>query len=206
MDFSINDQKIEIKEGLNKFQELIQWVEQELLQEDGKVLTQIKVNGTEIDEYTEEEIKEAPLSSIDSVEVQAETPQNLVLQGLLDADSMLPEILSNLDVCIEKVQNQEKEEAVAAFVKVTDGLSWFSTIYSGAASVFQEKIVALQLDTHEFVLNSSRLNEILNDILDAYNSQDNVAFADLLEFELKEILESLRDCVKDFREKLSTVQ
>jgi len=206
MDFSINDQKIEIKEGLNKFQELIQWVEQELLQKDGKVLTQIKVNGTEIDEYTEEEIKEAPLSSIDSVEVQAETPQNLVLQGLLDADSMLPEILSNLDVCIEKVQNQEKEEAVAAFVKVTDGLSWFSTIYSGAASVFQEKIVALQLDTHEFVLNSSRLNEILNDILDAYNSQDNVAFADLLEFELKEILESLRDCVKDFREKLSTVQ
>jgi len=206
MDFSINDQKIKIKEGLNKFQELIQWVEQELLQKDGKVLTQIKVNGTEIDEYTEEEIKEAPLSSIDSVEVQAETPQNLVLQGLLDADSMLPEILSNLDVCIEKVQNQEKEEAVAAFVKVTDGLSWFSTIYSGAASVFQEKIVALQLDTHEFVLNSSRLNEILNDILDAYNSQDNVAFADLLEFELKEILESLRDCVKDFREKLSTVQ
>lgn len=206
MDFSINDQKIEIKDGLNKFQELIQWVEQELLQKDGKVLTQIKVNGTEIDEQTEQEIKEAPLSSIDSVEVQAETPQNLVLQGLMDADAMLPEILSNLDVCIEKVQNQEQEQAVEAFVKVTDGLSWFSTIYSGAASVFQEKIVAMQLDTHEFVMNSSRLNEILNDILDAYNSQDNVAFADLLEFELKETLESLRDCVKDFRDKLSTVQ
>jgi len=206
MDFSINDQKIEIKDGLNKFKELIQWVEQELLQKDGKVLTQIKVNGTEIDEQTEQEIKEAPLSSIDSVEVQAETPQNLVLQGLMDADAMLPEILSNLDVCIEKVQNQEQEQAVESFVKVTDGLSWFSTIYSGAASVFQEKIVAMQLDTHEFVMNSSRLNEILNDILDAYNSQDNVAFADLLEFELKETLESLRDCVKDFRDKLSTVQ
>ncbi len=203
MEIQINEKpvKVEVTNLLN-FAQLLQKIETDLLQPIGEVLTHIQLNDRDLDETGEADNQGLPIARVQSLKLRTATPQSLILEGLQDAPDILSEILKVLQGVLEAFSKSDDSKGYQEFVVVTDGLSWFSTIYTNALALFQEIILKNNLQQSVFVQESQKLSDILNQILECQNAGDRTTLVDLLEYELQPALKLLAKEAGPFRDTL----
>ena len=203
MEIYINAERaqLDVADLLN-FGQLIQKIEAEVLSPKGEVLTQIQLNDRDLDEAAELDHQNLPLSRIQKLVIKSTTPTMLVLEALGDAPTILSEMVKVLDEVLASFEDSQDSQGYQEFVIVTDGLSWFTTIYSRSMAIFQDLILQQGLHEAQFILESQKLSKTIEEILDCQSSKDRTTFLDLLEYELKPSLEVLSKEVVTFREAL----
>jgi|GEM_PF-1100829 hypothetical protein len=203
MEIYINAERaqLDVADLLN-FGQLIQKIETDVLGPRGEVLTQIQLNDRDLDEAAELDHQNLPLSRIQKLIIKSTTPTMLVLEALGDAPTILSEMVKVLDEVLGSFEDSQDSKGYQEFVIVTDGLSWFTTIYSRSMAIFQDLILQQDLHQSPFILESQKLSKTIEEILDCQSSKDRTTFLDLLEYELKPSLEVLSREVVTFREAL----
>ena len=203
MEIYINAERaqLDVADLLN-FGQLIQKIETDVLGPRGEVLTQIQLNDRDLDEAAELDHQKLPLSRIQKLIIKSTTPTMLVLEALGDAPTILSEMVKVLDEVLGSFEDSQDSKGYQEFVIVTDGLSWFTTIYSRSMAIFQDLILQQDLHQSPFILESQKLSKTIEEILDCQSSKDRTTFLDLLEYEMKPSLEVLSREVVTFREAL----
>jgi hypothetical protein len=203
MEIYINEKPINVEaSNLLTFAQLLQKIETDLLQPVGEVLTHIQLNDRDLDESAEADNQGLPIARVQSLKLRTATPQSLILEGLQDAPDILSEVHKILGEVLKAFSQSNDSKGYQEFVVVTDGLSWFNTIYTNALALFQETILKNNLQQSVFVQESQKLSDILNQILECQNSGDRTTLVDLLEYELQPVLKCLAEEVESFRETL----
>ena len=202
MEILVNRKKVNIDlNGIHTLQELVKTIEDNILSQSGHVLTQIEVNQVSLNDEQEVEYAQFPINQIEQLSIESCPPQQLVLSGLEDSLQMLPQIIETLENCVAKLSEDAINEAMDEFIVATDGIQWFTTIINGSISVYGNNIN----EEGAFIVSSIRLSEILNEILEAHSNSDLNAFSDLIEYELKPILEEMLKQIPPYLEELQGV-
>ena len=110
---------------------LVGVIETEILTPVGEVITSIEVNDTSLSDQDEIKFADFPTSQIQTLKIESCKPTKLVLDGLNDCTQILPKVIETLGSCVEKLSQDDINEAMNDFIVVTDGIQWFTTIFNG---------------------------------------------------------------------------
>ena len=181
---------------------LVGVIETEILTPVGEVITSIEVNDTSLSDQDEIKFADFPTSQIQTLKIESCKPTKLVLDGLNDCTQILPKVIETLGSCVEKLSQDDINEAMNDFIVVTDGIQWFTTIFNGALSIYDSKIN----EQTKFVQIGMRLTELLNEILEAHSNSDLTQFSDLLEYELSPLIEEIISEAPSFKTELEGIE
>lgn len=181
---------------------LVGVIETEILTPVGEVITSIEVNDTSLSDQDEIKYADFPTSQIQTLKIESCKPTKLVLDGLNDCTQILPKVIETLGSCVEKLSQDDINEAMNDFIVVTDGIQWFTTIFNGALSIYDTKIN----EQTKFVQIGMRLTELLNEILEAHSNSDLTQFSDLLEYELSPLIEEIISEAPSFKTELEGIE
>lgn len=107
----------------------------------------------------------------------------------------LPLILDILDSIVNKLQSGNDKEAFIYAEKFSRIVSFSFSILSNAASIYSIDFsdISLNMVTLSDAIND--FNEMMNNVLEAFNNEDYISIADLLEYEIKERIENIMNYI-----------
>lgn len=158
----------------------------------GEVICEIRVNGLVLHESDETKFAASPLGEINSLAIASERPEDLIRDAMVSALDYIPRIRTACDTVSELFRGSDIRKAQTRFTDVLDGCKWLvDTITSlrGAAQGIGRPILLRD----RWLLAENRFSEVVTQILGAHQRRDNVLTADLVEYELGNVLEQWSD-------------
>lgn len=151
-----------------------------------KIIKEIKINGLPYDSANlQEELKKTDAV----IEIETQTPEELMLESMKTAVEYLPRLESGLKQVSELIQKGKDGEAISLFITSIDGLEWFGTILTH----IDKWAVKGEKHSEEY---KSKLEELLN----AWENKDMVLISDILEYEVCPLLNKSRIAIENFLE------
>lgn len=151
-----------------------------------KIIKEMKINGLPYDSVNlQEELKKTDAI----IEIETQTPEELMLESMKTAVEYLPRLENGLKQVSELIQKGEDGEAISLFITSIDGLEWFGTILTH----IDRWVVKGEKHSEEY---NSKLRELLN----AWENQDMVLISDILEYEICPFLNKSRIAIENFLE------
>lgn len=190
----INNEEIMMDEGCAP-QEAIGQLLKELRGRD-MIILETKVNGVKFNALKAENdlIQLAGMNDIESIEITAGTPGQIVFEGLETSLQYLPVLKSGLSDIASLFQEGREGEGINKFLEASNGMDWLGQILSGATSYLPSE--SREQFARLYKGYSSRLAELMQ----AWENLDYVLIGDLLEYEmipfLEEVLETVNDVTK----------
>ncbi|MDI3540985.1 MAG: hypothetical protein PWP66_523 [Thermosediminibacterales bacterium] len=162
------------------------WRNREFLHQNHKIIKEIKINGLPYDSANlQEELKKTDAV----IEIETQTPEELMLESMKTAVEYLPRLESGLKQVSELIQKGKDGEAISLFITSIDGLEWFGTILTH----IDKWAVKGEKHSEEY---KSKLEELLN----AWENKDMVLISDILEYEVCPLLNKSRIAIENFLE------
>lgn len=131
---------------------------------------------------------------IDSIYISTQHEADLLLKLLYEMNSYTEKIIYHLDYISSKFYSEMTEDDFKRFIEFTDGLSWLYQAIETCKSIGER---------HQQVINIEKLNNIviaLNDSLQTIENllrnQEFITIGDVIEFEIKPVLQELLNITK----------
>jgi signal transduction histidine kinase len=182
--------KIEIQkqfDGCRNLQDVIARLEADFSTR-GEVICEIRVNGLVLHESDESKYSQSQMEEISTLAIASERPDDLIRDALVSALDYLSRVRKACETVSELFRGTDIHKAQTRFAEVIDTCQWMvDTITSlrGAAEGTGNPITVKD----RWVDAENRFSEVVTDILGAYQKHDHVLTADLLEYELNNVLE-----------------
>lgn len=154
----------------------------------GEVICEIRVNGLVLHERDETKFADSNRDEITTLAIASERPEDLIRDAMISALDYIPRVRRACETVSELFRGTDTRKAQTSFAEVIDGCQWLvDTIVSlrGAADGI-ERPIRLQ---EKWSSAENHLSEVINQLLEAHQKRDNVLIADLLEYELNNVLE-----------------
>jgi hypothetical protein len=132
---------------------------------------------------------------IEKIKFVTQNTEELVKNSLNEADDYLPKLKKGILDTADYFRNGEDEKGNNTYQQIVEGLEWYTDIITKILSIIN----------HEELYNESQevikdLNEPLTELMEAYNKNDIVLIADILEYEIFEYVETMIE----FNDKIKT--
>ena len=182
MEIFINDKKIENNNYKSlTLPELLKKAKDNL---NNEILKEIFVNGVEVNEkYLKESLLD--IKDIKKIKFVTQKTEKLIKNSLKEAEEYLPKLKEGILEAADYFRNGEEEKANNRYQQTLNGLEWYTDVII--------KILAI-LNDEELYKESQKLindlNEPLTDLMTAYNKDDIVLVADILEYEITEYIDN----------------
>ncbi|MCM2281823.1 MAG: hypothetical protein NDI61_08245 [Bdellovibrionaceae bacterium] len=154
----------------------------------GEVICEIRVNGLILHENDETRFAQSPVREISSLAIASERPEDLIRDAIVSALDYVPRVRVACESVAELFRGSDIHAAQKRFTEVLDGCQWLvDTIVSlrGAAQG-----IGRPIRLHErWSAAESQFSAVVTQILAAHQNQDHVLTADLVEYELNNVLE-----------------
>ena len=162
------------------------------LSSNSEVIASIKVNGHEISETEESELRKKTLSNIDEIEVITSNPKDLAYETLLTLEQYIDKMAQTVRSASQYYQDKNYVLGDQLFAKSIDSLDLFVQTIGGIK-------LALKIGLHpELALVEADLVGIMNEILSAKRSNNYIYISELLTQDLVQNLESWKNEVFPF--------
>ncbi len=154
----------------------------------GHQLFQVRLNGEFFSERYPRESRYVELQRVNSLDLKVVPDQDLARLILNEAGFFA----ATLGLCLERgavlFRLEDEEEANRYFAQVMEALRWLLKTGEEACQVLGIRLEKLppQQDSPADILNL--LQELLDEMLAAYQAQDYIILADLMEYELKPLV------------------
>jgi len=180
----INGQEKEIAaEASTSFHDFMTTVAQAVGQ-DGHVISSLRVDGREISEAEEQNLKNSPVNGMGAIEVMTASPADLAYETLDTLSQYVDRLVASIERAALHFKQKNYVAADTYFVKSIDGLDLFVQTIGGVK-------LALRVGLEpKIALAEASLVSIMNDLLDAKRQNNYVYIAELLE---KDLVENLRE-------------
>lgn len=112
----------------------------------------------------------------------------LVQEGLELAKDYLPKLLRGIDDIIDKLETEEQQKAFNMLADAAEGIQWYLNnliiMDEFISSNIKEEYQLIPMDSY---LNN--INQLLTRLVDTMNRKDSILLIDLLDYELRPIIE-----------------
>jgi hypothetical protein len=177
----INDKKLKYENYSSlTLPELLKKIKNDL---DNEILREIYVNEVQVNEkYLRESLLDK--EDIEKIKFVTQNTEELVKNSLNEADDYLPKLKKGILDTADYFRNGEDEKGNNTYQQIVEGLEWYTDIITKILSIIN----------HEELYNESQevikdLNEPLTELMEAYNKNDIVLIADILEYEIVDYIE-----------------
>lgn len=154
----------------------------------GEVICEIRVNGLVLHESDETKFAASELAAIRQLAIASERPEDLIRDAMVSALDYIPRLRSACETVSEHFRGADLRLAQTRFTEVLDGCQWLvDTIVSlrGAAEGINRPIRS----GDSWTAAETHFSQVINQILGAHQTRDHAQTADLVEYELNNVLE-----------------
>ena len=166
----------------NLIEALTQWFESR-----GRVICSISVNGMKLKESEEVKFANVKISDIQELRVESHTPEGLLDESLIGCQEHLLRIIDVYEKCAYLFRVQDIPYASRYHELALTGIYHFVDLVNNYAIVYESLRGKL---SSAWLKCAQDLPECLTKICSAYEQKDYNLIADILEYELLEILEN----------------
>jgi len=185
MKLTIDGKKVSLADfGEGTLSELIRNLEKKIAPE--RVIVSMTLDGETLDQIGEAAKASVPVDELESLEVSTREVGKLARSTLNSLLDYLPRMIGGVDECVEMLNGADEKDGHLILGSLIDGLQLVSSAWRGIAlfiNIKDRKPGEVMPDMREFA-------DTLGYIVQAQENGDTVQICDLLEFELKPILES----------------
>jgi len=163
----------------------------------GNVVRSIKIDGQESSPDSSE-AQRTQISEIATLEVEISTLADMINKNIENADAYLIRLIPGIEKSVELFRIGNEQEANKFFVKIVDGIDWFSQVLDiiltakeiSPETVFEGKSIQDR---------RTSLVDLTQQMVDANKNQDWVLLADLLEYEILPYYQEWSNLLPGFR-------
>ena len=163
----------------------------------GNVVRSIKIDGQESSPDSSE-AQRTQISEIATLEVEISTLADMINKNIDNADAYLIRLIPGIEKSVELFRIGNEQEANKFFVKIVDGIDWFSQVLDiiltakeiSPDTVFEGKSIQDR---------RTSLVDLTQQMVDANKNQDWVLLADLLEYEILPYYQEWSNLLPGFR-------
>ena len=163
----------------------------------GNVVRSIKIDGQESSPDSSE-AQRTQISEIATLEVEVSTLAEMINKNIENADAYLIRLIPGIEKSVELFRIGNEQEANKFFVKIVDGIDWFSQVLDiiltakeiSPDTVFEGKSIQDR---------RTSLVDLTQQMVDANKNQDWVLLADLLEYEILPYYQEWSNLLPGFR-------
>ena len=163
----------------------------------GNVVRSIKIDGQESSPDSSE-AQRTQISEIATLEVEVSTLAEMINKNIENADAYLIRLIPGIEKSVELFRIGNEQEANKFFVKIVDGIDWFSQVLDiiltakeiSPETVFEGKSIQDR---------RTSLVDLTQQMVDANKNQDWVLLADLLEYEILPYYQEWSNLLPGFR-------
>ena len=148
----------------------------------GNVVRSVKLNGQESSPDSPV-TQQTPLSDVETLEMEVSTLSGIIDKNIENADAYLMRLIPGIEKAVELFRTGNEQEANQFFIKIIDGIDWFSQVLG--------IIIAAKEISPETVVGDKSVRDWQTDLVDftqqmvdANKNKDWVLLADLLEYEI----------------------
>ena len=163
----------------------------------GNVVRSIKIDGQESSPDSSE-AKRTQISEIATLEVEISTLADMINKNIENADAYLIRLIPGIEKSVELFRIGNEQEANKFFVKIVDGIDWFSQVL--------DIILTAKEISPETVFEGKSIQDrrtslvgLTQQMVDANKNQDWVLLADLLEYEILPYYQEWSNLLPGFR-------
>jgi hypothetical protein len=183
MKIYINENVIEAEE-INEKNEILELVESKL---ENEIVDTIHLDQVEVSlEYFQE--NELDLEKIDKIKFESKKVEQLITETLTEAENYLPKLKNALNNSAELFKNEKEADASDLLDKALEGIQWYLEVINGIMSLIDN---AELKDKGNKIL--SDFTQALNRAMVALQNENYDYLGDLLEVEMMEYLDKLKD-------------
>jgi hypothetical protein len=183
MEIYINENLIEAEE-INEKNEILELVESKL---ENEIIDTIHLDEVEVSlEYFQE--NELDLEKIDKIKFESKKVEQLITETLKEAENYLPKLKNALNNSAELFKNGKEADASDLLDKTLEGIQWYLEVINGIMSLIDNEVLK---DKGNKIL--SDFTQALNRAMVALQNENYDYLGDLLEVEIVEYLEKLRE-------------
>ena len=184
--------------GKGTLSELIQNLEKKIAPE--RVIISMTLDGETLDQISEAAKASVRVDELEILEVSTQKVGNLARSTLNSLLDYLPRLITGVDECVEMLNSADEKGGHLVLGTLIDGLQLVSSAWRGIAlfiNIRDRLPGEVMPDMREF-------SDALGYIVQAQENGDTVQICDLLEFELKPILESWLEHARELDAALDT--
>ncbi|MDG1843307.1 MAG: hypothetical protein P8I98_03190 [Nitrospinaceae bacterium] len=163
----------------------------------GNVVRSIKIDGQESSPDSSE-AQRTQISEIATLELEISTLADMINKNIENADAYLIRLIPGIEQSVELFRIGNEQEANKFFVKIVDGIDWFSQVL--------DIILAAKEISPETVFEGKSIQDrrtslvgLTQQMVDANKNQDWVLLADLLEYEILPYYQEWSNLLPGFR-------
>ena len=163
----------------------------------GNVVRSIKIDGQESSPDSSE-AQRTQISEIATLEVEISTLADMINKNIENADAYLIRLIPGIEKSVELFRIGNEQEANKFFVKIVDGIDWFSQVL--------DIILTAKEISPETVFEGKSIQDrrtslvgLTQQMVDANKNNDWVLLADLLEYEILPYYQEWSNLLPGFR-------
>ena len=163
----------------------------------GNVVRSIKIDGQESSPDSSE-AQRTQISEIATLELEIATLADMINKNIENADAYLIRLIPGIEKSVELFRIGNEQEANKFFVKIVDGIDWFSQVL--------DIILTAKEISPETVFEGKSIQDrrtslvgLTQQMVDANKNQDWVLLADLLEYEILPYYQEWSNLLPGFR-------
>lgn len=179
MKIYLNEKEVSEEVNRDNISEILDYIYKN---SNNEIINEIKIDGISVNQdYLHDNFEK--LNDVSILKFKTQKVNQLIIESLEQANEYLPILKDGILETVNLLRNNELLKADKKYQQILDGLEWYIDIIS--------KIISLVEEEHNRgseLVNS--LNDKLSEIIIAYEKDDMLLIADLLEYEILDIIET----------------
>lgn len=179
IDNSKLDFQIEIDDTLDT---IVKSVE-EFAKGNGRVVVEVKVDGKDLGE-----LENKGIATIEDIEFFTKSGRIIALEAIQEMNAYIERLKSGSKQLVDEINNGDGGKVSQMTLDAIDGLEW---IYNILYSI--ENISSINYAEIGFQKTFDKYQDIIRDILESLEDKDEMLLADLMEYEIPDIVEEIKE-------------
>ena len=179
IDNSKLDFQIEIDDTLDT---IVKSVE-EFAKNNGRVVVEVKVDGKDLGE-----LENKGIATIEDIEFFTKSGRIIALEAIQEMNGYIERLKNGSKQLVDEINNGDGGKISQMTLDAIDGLEW---IYNILYSI--ENISTINYTEIGFQKTFDKYQDIIRDILESLEDKDEMLLADLMEYEIPDIVEEIKE-------------
>lgn len=168
-----------------------------------RIIVEILLDGEHLTAETEKHFMGRDIEEVKMISITTDTPNDLAKKNLAEASEYLDAFNKQIDDVIEVLQVGGEEDTYDIFVDGLKGLEEVLNLVDVVKTMLGFESADLVVDGEEFGDYVDNIAETLKEFKAALEDEDLVYMQDLLQYELKTALDTLKEYLKIIDSKLA---
>lgn len=149
----------------------------------GTFISHLRLDGEDV-EVDSKEARQTPVNKVSSLEIEISSLSSLISKNISNAEDYLKKFIPGIQKASELFHSGNEQEANKFFLKIIDGIEWFSQVVDAVVNVIGDKEESLSFNKKTIAERKQRMLELISQMVAANKNRDWVLLADLLEYEV----------------------